>query len=418
MWIPLLFLDILGYTGKYLNVYTTLIDILFILGVLFSSSLLSQNNNHVVGNDISIDDVIINKITSGKLAKHVDSVTNMCGLVSLFGLVLLTYDRIVLKGIDYSAGLRLARYQWLGSEVSTSIFGALGNMTIPFSYVCLFFGGYYFEDFKLRRKLIILLSGLGVPFLHAALNGGRMNLLVCMFYILGIFIMRRIDGKNFFPKFPKSIIVAVSIFAIYYIIKIFAESRSWSTLSVAEFTALQVDTLDGQCDRQYTSNIINYLVQILSYMYHGKWLNGYMIHLPAEERYGLYSYLPIDGILSRFGINITFLQHNPEAIHGAFINLPGSFYYDAGIIGVIVFPWVLGWILARRIYKYCYKNIRTPGSTFFTLFLILYLISAPVAPFFHFGYVSFSVIAFFLVYLYLKKICRVNYLEKRLFYEK
>ena len=401
-WLPVVFLDLLGLHSRFNNFLTTLNDTYFVLMLIIMLNFLRSVSRKAIaysGNKYTAESIT-------KIGKAVNKIVFDCGLLSTIGIMVLTYDRIWVKGIDYSVGARAARYQWfsIAKVMDTTIYGAIGNLLIPFSYVSLFFCILYFESLKKKQRVMGVLAGIGVPFLHAFLNGGRMNILVCFMFIVSVCMLRLFSGKRFLPKVNKFEIVVVVVGLLFYIIEIFTQSRLFGTLSIREFTILQVAGLNGEFSHYYDSTFLNLLIQILSYMYHGKWTTGMIMTIPSTETYGFYSCVPINGVLFSLGFD---LRHNLDLLGGTFMNLPGTIYYDFGLIGVLFMPIMLSFIIHNAVAKY--KKQTVSYSTLILLHVCMMLIiSSPVAPVLNLGYVNFILVAFFISGIFLRYVLGVK----------
>lgn len=403
-WSPLLFLDILGMTSKYNNFFSTVNNVYFIITIIVFSCLIYKN----LGWGKDIKKICILKVENIQRVIVVCRVVFLCTLGSTIGIILLAYDRIFVKGIDYTAGARRARYEWLALGTSTTIYGFLGNILIPFSYVALFFVYYYFEFLPRSKRIFGMACGVGVPFIHAFLNGGRMNLLVCFLFIVGTGILRILSGKSLIPNINKMYMLIAIVILMAYIISIFSQSRSFGNdLSVSAFTNIQVESLGGVMNRQYDNVLLNYMIQIVSYMYHGKWITGTVMAADSAARYGFVTYTFIDVILSRFGINLS-LKHNVELLQYAFLNLPGVLFYDFGIVGVIIVPILLGLLIACMTKSFMIKNKHTYSQMIILLFFLMILMCSPIQFFLNLGYVNFIAIAFICVGVYLRIFCGIS----------
>ncbi len=58
----------------------------------------------------------------------------MLTILPIVGFIMLFIDRVFIRGINYSQGLRYARYDWL-ETTGGSFFGVVGNLLVPLAYV-------------------------------------------------------------------------------------------------------------------------------------------------------------------------------------------------------------------------------------------------------------------------------------------
>lgn len=393
-WLPVLLLTLLGIKSRDNNTMTVLNNLAFIILIIVLPLLFIYKKAPKF-----VEDGVISERYRSYFWKRLEVLILTSGVASLIGIILLAYDRIKIKGINYSVGARAARYQWLAHSNITTLFGFVGNLLVPFSYIALFMTLFYYERANKRAKMLGLCAGFVVPFTHAFLNGARMNLLVVVLVVAAVGTLRYIVGKTFVPKMSKLLIMLAILVTVLYVLSIFSQSRSFGSLNLSEFTDLQVRLLDGVPTKEYSLPIINRLIQTFSYMYHGKWVTGTVMQVDSAERYGFYSYVGVNTIVSRFGVKITALQHNAELFHGAFLNVPGTIYYDFGLIGVFLIPFLLSFVVYNTVIRFCYRTRRTYGTILRLFFLLMFLLSSPIAPILNLGYVNFMFVAFLMTWV-------------------
>lgn len=116
LWLPLFILDILSVKSRYYNLTTIFMNLYFIISLIISTYLsyflLKGNEVHTQKKSISINKVYYIKI--------IKKVIFIASILSIIGILSLIFDRLFIKGINYSLGARQARYQWMNLNSSTS----------------------------------------------------------------------------------------------------------------------------------------------------------------------------------------------------------------------------------------------------------------------------------------------------------
>lgn len=278
-----------------------------------------------------------------KMQKSID----ICAIFSLVGIVLLAIDRIYIKGIDYSAGLRVARYAWLHSEVGSTPIGKIANIIIPFYSVALYFTYINFEKITKRTtKFLGIFSGVGVPFIHAILNGGRSNILILLIYLLVLSSIRKAFGLRMIPAFKhkKILITGAALIMFAYVLSVFMSSASLGGYSLLEQLNAQLYSLGGKApDTGRLSSLLIIILLFFSYAYHGSWILGSYATIYKAVNDGSYTGSFISSITGVFGFVPN--TYSSDLWGGAFLNFPGAFYHDYGIVGVFVSAVLLGFLL-------------------------------------------------------------------------
>lgn len=399
LWIPLLGLDILNVRGKYYDLHVTLMNIYFVISIviftyIFYHLLPRRKVNHYQTKTVNDREDYI---------KIIKKITRMVAIISIIGILCLLYDRLFIKGINYSLGARLARYEWRGLETSTSIFGAVGNLCVPFSYVALFCSYFYFEYLNAFYKWIGIFVGIFVPLIHAFLNGGRSNLLLLICYIFTLAVLRKSSKKKVIPKFKlkKFTVIILICTLLLYILNIFYESYQFSNISFKSYVDLLVDNLGGINKNNSEGSIINNLIMIFAYLYHGKWMTGIIMMASSSQRYGFYSFVGVDDILSKLGIFLPF-KHNLPLLNGAFLNVPGTLFYDFGWLGFLIFPVIISFLFALIIHKVIHKTNISLIFFIIFIFIFMFVFCSPIIPIFNLAYFNFILFAIVITEIFLK----------------
>ncbi|MDT3709489.1 MAG: hypothetical protein ROZ65_05035 [Pseudomonadaceae bacterium] len=317
-------------------------------------------------------------------------------LGALLGISLVFYDRVFLRGIDYSLGLRHARYQWLASE-GGSLVSVIGNLLIPFCYVSIFFLVVHYSRLSRFATLLLFSSAFFGVFGHAALNGGRSNVLLALVMGLSAYLLRRQGAPKrlFFANYYK--LLPVGLFAIFYVASIIKSSAVMGGVDVETLTILGVESLYGQVSDYFKSRLegseyLYLMIYGIAYLYHGQWTAQVTYSLPVRD--GSYTFYPFSVILNELGLIDAPLQAGFFSDTGAFISLPGAFYYDFGFMGVVVLSLVVGWLLGLTLRMICADRNIGGGRLAFIIYVLYLVLLSPILPAYGLSYLNFIIFAF------------------------
>lgn len=317
-------------------------------------------------------------------------------LGALLGIGLVFYDRVFLRGIDYSVGLRRARYQWLASE-GGSLVSVVGNLLVPFCYVSMFFLIVHFSRLSRCARLLLFSSAIFGVFGHAALNGGRSNVLLALIMVLSAYLLRWQGGgkRLFFAGCYK--ILPVCFLAIFYVASIIKSSAVMGGVDVETLTVLGVESLYGQVGDYFNSHhegseYLYFMIYGIAYLYHGQWTAQVAYSLPVRD--GSYTFHPFSVILNKLGFIDAPLQTGFFSDTGAFISLPGAFYYDFGFVGVVILSLVVGWLLGLVLRMICVDGNIGGGRLAFIIYVLFLVLLSPILPAYGLSYLNFIIFAF------------------------
>ncbi|HFQ5122442.1 TPA: O-antigen polymerase [Vibrio vulnificus] len=376
-----------------------LINLVFIMGSVFFSMIASRI-------PIGFSREFKEKLNYEQLKKS----TIIFSLISLFGFFFMAYDRFFIRAINYAEGLRSARYEWLSSE-GGSIYSILGNILVPFGYYCLVLLFVNFSRINFSYKLILSISSIFCIFGHAALNGGRSNLIigVCLCMVIYIcknrkFIMTR---KFFFYVF---VFLLVAISSVLYSVNIISSSAELGNITLRDITYMAINELYGNVTAEFYD--VDYEFQYLfyymaAYLFHGGWTA--QIAMSLDNLPGSYALYPISVVLSQAGVLSSPLEPGYFSMYGAFISMPGALYYDFGYVGLVISSFFLGGGLGVVI-----RLISTGGKidgfkfSFITYILFIYFLW-PILPGYGFSYINFIVFGFILVEIINRAVFRKSF---------
>lgn len=337
-----------------------------------------------------------NKITS-----NIDRNLSFLIISPLVGFLLVLYDRTVLRGIDYSVGLRAARYQWL-ETTGGSIFGLTGNLLIPFSYIGIYFLIIYFEDLKKLQKYYLIISIIVGVLGHAALNGGRSNILLALIMVLIGFIFRKTNIKTkkqyIFTK-NKIIFLLLIIVTFSYISYIIESSASMGGVELKTLVVLGIEGLYGEVDKSFYSEEYNFIhlifIYMIAYLFHGQWTTQVTYSLINPE--GTYTCPPLFYFfLEKYHlIEPSGVKYFSET--GAFISLPGAFFYDYGFFGIIFLSTFLGMLLGVVFIIIDYSKYIGALKMVFIVSVLYIVFLSPILPVYGLSYFNFIIFSFILL---------------------
>ncbi|TPW24807.1 hypothetical protein FH712_07145 [Marinobacter nauticus] len=319
------------------------------------------------------------------------------GMVFL-GFLLMAYDRIFIRGIDYTSGLRAARYAWMASG-SGSWLSVIGNLLTPISFFSLIFLILLYDRLSFFIKIVsassIFFGIIGV----SALNGGRSIVLIAIVFVLICLCLKsRFSGSK--GAGFKFVVVFVLVSAIGYASTIVESSADMGGVSLERLTVLGVNSLFGELKQDgaevfQCSPVECLSVYLSAYLFHGQWTTQAMYSLPVKP--GSYALYPLSTFMERFGVIDEPLSPGVFSDSGAFVSLPGALYYDFGFLGVF-----LGGLFFGVALGICMTIIaRSKRIGIFKLVFLFYFISililSPVVPAYGFVYLNilfFSFISF------------------------
>lgn len=283
----------------------------------------------------------------------IQNIVFLFAVFALFGLMLIAFDRIVVRGIDYSLGLRLARYQWLNSS-GGGVWGVSGNILVSFSYAGLFILFMFFDRvrFKPLYLAILFLCILG----HATLNGGRSNLLVAIFIMIIAHGLRgKLSGSLGRSKSSGSkYFFFVASFSFIFVSIIIYSSAKMGGIDLQHLLYLSIKSFGAMPDESYFSEDHNFfknlLFYIFSYLYHGSWSSQVALDLDIREGFYSLATLPFLILNNYFGLGLNLTEKAFDDV-GAFITLPGAIYYDFGWPGIMLGSFFLALMSAYAIFN-------------------------------------------------------------------
>lgn len=311
------------------------------------------------------------------------------------GNALVAIDRICVRGIDYSSGVRNARYQWFEAEPG-SILGKIGNLLVPFAFCALFMGVYHWEKLDIKYKICSVLIGFGGEFCLAVLNGGRSNILLSIEFVFAVCVIRKYHGKTLIPRAKLQLVslVILALAIIRYVVSIFYAFSS-NTYEYLEKLASRLGSTISE--HYYGNRILDMVIEIFLYMFHG------VNYIGAQIEYGtgfadLSHNMTLRGIMTILaripGINYESQLPVFDGGSGNFMALPGQILYDYTYI-LFVPTCILIGVITGGILKILNKgnNNCSCYEVIYIIAVMLVLFHSPIGMAVGFSYFFFMIFA-------------------------
>jgi hypothetical protein len=313
---------------------------------------------------------------------NIDRFASLIFLLTLIGFLLVLYDRVVLRGVDYMVGIRNARYIWLESSGGNAA-GFIGNILNSFGYLALFRVSHAWPRWSFKNKLYfgfsILFSVVGL----AVLNGGRANILFCIFILISIWIL---SSNKFIFVFKVRFLFRYFIYLFILILPIFMVTESSARMgdySPVEHYIADVYPLYGRVDDVlpnfgFVNDILYRINYMIVYLFHGQWTFQIATDLPSQSPF--YTLYPIKAFFSQFGFIDSIPITGYFSDTGAFISLPGALFYDYGLFGIAFGSIFLGLLLGHVVFLY-HKKMGAIAYAYSVLIILTVLMSPFCVPY-------------------------------------
>lgn len=273
--------------------------------------------------------------------------------MSLFGFILLIYDKIYIQNIDYSQGLAFARGQWrkLGGDragQASSVFSALGYLIGSSYYVAAMLAITEIKVLSTAQRIRILLACFAMAVANSVITGGRSNIL-----LLGVFIFAAMGSRKQFSfrkllecRMQRWMIIIATVLIIWYITFVFYQRADASGLNGKEYmlTILPylglepIEWYKNMLDDGVLSSLSGILVLTASYLTHSFSTTAAIMDGPIEDKTIIGAYAV--NILSKLG-----LANQPSDewfLSGRFPSFPGALWHQFGVIGFVMGSLLLG----------------------------------------------------------------------------
>ena len=267
--------------------------------------------------------------------------------VSYVGLGLVYYDRAVLHGVDFLAGLGAARYAWLATIAArqgqmSSAFSVIGNPFSNFCYIPIILIHLHAESLGKSRGVCIifgLLAFLGV-IVEAALMGGRTPVLILGAALVSTGAMRRIQNRPIFPgsfSTKACVLAVVGSASLGYATFIFSSRAANNDIAVDYYNADMIAFLNGEMTDSTASRSdfgpMGFLVSTGGYLVHSTW--SFQLILGEPARPGRINFAYAKELLGKLKLTRPADAEEENLIAYRFISVPGALWYDYGLSGFL-----------------------------------------------------------------------------------
>lgn len=387
----------------------------FVIGDVLSGSVLEKKSSSL--STFKQNTFNFEQISSPKL----DRLIRNCAIIGLIGAGAIVFIKVVISGLDFSGGVSGARLQRAndvlkGNAESSSVLLYPALLAFPFGTAA-FLSGLLNPNILSKEALTWSRIALIAPIAVTVVSGGRggiLHVLLMAFsgIALGIYSNRATNKplpNLSIGKFPIIIFAAFVVYSVY----IFEDRRD---VTGANNFLASIDSWRnnyGIYPADWLLNLVehgilegNWLLNIMqSYYYftHGPSMFAKIFEnssMSIGPYYGQYQIGLLPALIDKFLPNLSlsekmFTETVQVGVAGVFPSAWGMIYFDFGFLGIIIEPFILGW-LARIVYhKAIYEQI---GGTdlIFCFVLASILLSPMIAPF-GFSDSSFTAIAMFYV---------------------
>lgn len=293
--------------------------------------------------------------------QRLNYVVLISSLLGLFGILSLTYDKLVLSGLDYSHGLAFVRelrvsQVYEGVDVHRSFWVYLSYPFFSFSYPALMLLVINSADIKPSVARFAQLSVCS-PVIYALLYGGRMPIFILLLLLLSCFFIRKLHGKTFFPR-EHGILIKLIILSICFVLysnhTLIERRKNSNQNSYSDFMNFVVDQSWGAAPKEWLNTLVDddllskdtamMLMTNSMYLTNGVISLGKIMDNRAQYTpyWGTYQVGILSPLLHIFWANNTLLSTMKKnmvdtKIYGFYITAWGAWYLDFGLVGAILF---------------------------------------------------------------------------------
>ncbi len=314
--------------------------------------------------------------------KNLTSMIRIAIWLSLIGTACLLYDKIFVQDIDYTKGIAVAREAWRkeGEERSggiSSMFSVIGYLLSSGYYVAavlLVLGGKRLDKNTLYKSIFLVF---GLLVVNSVIAGGRSNVLLLAVFIFGTTVS--VTGWSYKrwlkSKFLRLFVLFFISVSLWYLLYVFSERAKATGVDVHYYLKGFLPYLGLKLSPEVArhlggdvfSNMASLLLLAASYISHSFATTAAIIdHGPGDK---IIIFLHPMNILHK--INIIGQPDGSWFLAGRFPSLPGSLFYQYGVLGFSVLSLMLGFLAG--IAKFLY--IRRPSSVvLLSIYLAVYSI--------------------------------------------
>lgn len=353
------------------------LSLMALIGYLIPAAIMLDNPD--VSGYRNLDGFVITNqlITEALLITNICIVAIYCGFYVKIGIVnrksALNYSAVYSSSrvmmlyiimVSIAIGSNILMYSLLGAREVRGVgyefgYGYLQPLTaLGFTAFAFYFSFYHYSSVKNKYSTVLQLSAFALAAFSFATSGSRGGVLayLMVFILSRHYLYKRINVVKVFVLF-----VILFILVIYLGLGRFSESAGVSLLDIA--TVLYLQTFAGL---ESLMVVINRIPADIDYYYGAL---GF-----AANTYPFFPRSLFPGKPTVYGYDLFWEDYIGLITVGQtqqFLSLPGQFYADFGLLGVVFGSLITG-ILLKEIYSYFCRNIRDPGV------VLIYLLFATI----------------------------------------
>jgi len=274
-------------------------------------------------------------------------------LLSLAGLALLAYDKLVIQQIDYSAGIANARDQWRilgerrdgGASSIYSIIGYLLGSAYFLPIAILTSRNVYIEE---RRRMLLLFFGISLLMFNSLLTGGRSVILLMLAFVSYSYFSANIKSKLFSSTSLRVILWLSLGGTASYTLYVFSARAESSHLNLVEYSSGMLAYLRMEPSAWFVA-LVNHselggfyalLNLATAYITHSMATAAAIIDFEGGREIVVFGYL----IELMHKVGLVADTAEPWFLAGRFPSLPGGLFHQMGLPFMLISGMILGWV--------------------------------------------------------------------------
>jgi hypothetical protein len=269
-------------------------------------------------------------------------------LAASVGTLLIAYVRIAVQGINYTQGLAIARELW--REANSARDGVSSPLSIPgyalgfYFLASSFIAHLHWEQLSRRVRRAVIAGTLAFVAGYAVLTGGRSVLLTQIISILGAAAIRSAQHRRAFPgRFSRMVLFNTTalVAAVAYALFIFSQRAARTFGVTPEMYVRAAIAFMGASTTEGFVRLSIWPQPLATAASFATLAGAYLTHsagtLASVMEYSSHHGITVFGgawdLLSR--LNLAAPVSDQGALAGAFLSLPGAFWYQFGMPGVL-----------------------------------------------------------------------------------
>lgn len=326
--------------------------------------------------------VHLDRVGSLYLAFSPERVIRLLFFLSVVGIALHLYDKVVIMNINYLDGVARARHAWMEKgafrEGAVSSWqSALGHLMVNLYFGPLFLILLFWERIggKFYRYIVpsILLT---VLFIYSLTMGTRSVPLMLGVFLLTVLALRRTLGLPLLPWRSSNVLTLLLLTTIFlgYAIYVFDARAKAFAESPREYTRPFFPQLGAEETSSFEyggilpgpiSDLYYYGILTTLYVIHSQWTFDYVLTLDDRQGQSLFNTI-YAGLVKVGALDEAGLEQ--RSFSGVFLSLPGSVWYDFGVVGLVLVAACHGGLL---VFVHHTVRRRRPALPHIILFLLV-----------------------------------------------